>query len=225
MSFKSPVGAVTGKTLPTGNLKDTVTLKDGRSIEISVVDAANPTVFVAASSLGMTGLELPDQIEASPEIMAVVEEIRSNVAVWMGLTDKPESAASQTPGLPKIGLMSRATSYKNSQGKEITESEVDLVVRLFSIRSPHKACQITAGICTGVASLLPGTVVSDLMAFKLSASGSTEVRLGHPSGVMQIVVHHLDGDPEKVSKVAVVRTARSIMDGVVHVPRELIELR
>jgi 2-methylaconitate cis-trans-isomerase PrpF len=63
------------------------------------------------------------------------------------------------------------------------------------------------------------------MAFKLSPTGSTEVRLGHPSGVMQIVVHHLDGDPEKVSKVAVVRTARSIMDGVVHVPRELIELR
>lgn len=225
LSFKSPVGAVTGKTLPTGNLKDIVTLKDGRSIEISVVDAANPTVFVTASSLGMTGLELPDQIEASPEIMAVVEEIRSNVAVWMGLTDKPESAASQTPGLPKIGLMSRATSYKNSQGKEIAESEVDLVVRMFSIRSPHKACQITAGICTGVASLLPGTVVSDLMAFKLSPTGSTEVRLGHPSGVMQIVVHHLDGDPEKVSKVAVVRTARAIMDGVVHVPRELIELR
>ena len=221
LDFKSPVGAVTGKMLPTGNLRDFVKLKDGREVEISVVDAANPTVFVKASSLGMTGLELPDEIESSPQLLAIVEEIRSEVAVWMGLTSKAELAASETPGLPKIGIMSAATNYKTSSGKEISKSEVDLVVRMFSIRSPHKACQITAGICTGVASLLPGTIVSDLMELKASPSGSTEVRLGHPSGILQTVVHHLDGNPEKVSKVAVVRTARSIMDGVVHVPQEL----
>jgi 2-methylaconitate cis-trans-isomerase PrpF len=38
---------------------------------------------------------------------------------------------------------------------------------------------------------------------------------------MQTVVHHLEGNPEKVSKVAVVRTARAIMDGFLHVPKEL----
>ena len=221
LDFKSPVGAVTGKMLPTGNLKDTVTLKDGRQFEISVVDAANPTVFVKASSLGMSGVELPDFIEASTEIMTTVEQIRSEVAVWMGLTKSADLAASETPGLPKIGIMSAATTYKTSAGKEIKKDDVDLVVRMFSIRSPHKACQITAGICTGVASLLPGTVVSDLMELKASPSGLTEVRLGHPSGVMQTVVHHLEANPEKVSKVAVVRTARAIMDGLLHVPKEL----
>jgi methylitaconate Delta-isomerase len=186
-----------------------------------VVDAANPTVFVKATSINMTGLELPDFIEGSPEILALIEEIRSHVAVWMGLTEKPELAASETPGLPKIGIMSAATDYQTSAGKTIKKSEVDLVVRMFSIRSPHKACQITAGICTGVASLLPGTVVSDLMELNVSETGGTQVRLGHPSGVMQVVVHHNEGHPEKVSKVAVVRTARAIMDGVVHVPSEL----
>lgn len=221
LDFKSPVGSVTGKMLPTGNLRDKVKLQDGREIEVSVVDAANPTVFVKATSINMTGLELPDFIEGSPEILALIEEIRSHVAVWMGLTEKPELAASETPGLPKIGIMSAATDYQTSAGKTIKKSEVDLVVRMFSIRSPHKACQITAGICTGVASLLPGTVVSDLMDLNVSETGGTQVRLGHPSGVMQVVVHHNEGHPEKVSKVAVVRTARAIMDGVVHVPSEL----
>ena len=95
--------------------------------------------------------------------------------------------------------------------------------RMFSIRSPHKACQITAGIATGVASLLPGTVVAEMMTLKASSTGSTEVRLGHPSGIMQTVVHHINGQPDQVSKVSVVRTARAIMDGFVHVPKQLLE--
>jgi 2-methylaconitate cis-trans-isomerase PrpF len=224
LDFKSPTGAVTGKTLPTGNLKDRVTLKDGRDIEISVVDAANPTVFVKASSLGMTGLELPQEIESSPEILAVVEEIRSQVAVWMGLVEKAEFAASQSPGLPKIGLMTAATDYVTSDGKSVSKSQVELVVRMFSIRTPHKACQITAGICTSVASLLPGTIVSDLMEVKASSTGRTEIRLGHPSGIMETVVHHAPGDATEILKVSVVRTARAIMDGVVHVPAELFKV-
>jgi len=224
LDFKSPTGAVTGKTLPTGNLKDRVTLKDGRDIEISVVDAANPTVFVKASSLGMTGLELPQEIESSPEILAVVEEIRSQVAVWMGLVEKAEFAASQSPGLPKIGLMAAATDYVTSDGKSVSKSQVELVVRMFSIRTPHKACQITAGICTSVASLLPGTIVSDLMEVKASSTGRTEIRLGHPSGIMETVVHHAPGDAREILKVSVVRTARAIMDGVVHVPAELFKV-
>ena len=224
LDFKSPTGAVTGKTLPTGNLKDRVTLKDGRDIEISVVDAANPTVFVKASSLGMTGLELPQEIESSPEILAVVEEIRSQVAVWMGLVEKAEFAATQSPGLPKIGLMAAATDYVTSDGKSVSKSQVELVVRMFSIRTPHKACQITAGICTSVASLLPGTIVSDLMEVKASSTGRTEIRLGHPSGIMETVVHHAPGDAREILKVSVVRTARAIMDGVVHVPAELFKV-
>ena len=181
-------------------------------------------MFVKASSLGMTGLELPQEIESSPEILAVVEEIRSQVAVWMGLVEKAEFAATQSPGLPKIGLMAAATDYVTSDGKSVSKSQVELVVRMFSIRTPHKACQITAGICTSVASLLPGTIVSDLMEVKASSTGRTEIRLGHPSGIMETVVHHAPGDAREILKVSVVRTARAIMDGVVHVPAELFKV-
>jgi len=221
LDFLAPAGAVTGKMLPTGQLKNVMELRDGREIEVSVVDAANPTVFVDAAALGLTGLELPSEIEASPELLAVVEEIRGTVAVWMGLTTSADLAPKQTPGLPKIGFMTAPTPYLTSAGEKIATEECDLVVRMFSIRSPHKACQITAGIAVAVGTLLPGTVAADLAQLPLDGSGKTRVRLGHPSGVLELAVHHLGGDPAAVSRVSVVRTARALMDGVVHVPRAL----
>ncbi|CAB5041037.1 unannotated protein [freshwater metagenome] len=222
LDFLKPTGAVSGKVLPTGHLQDEMTLSDGRHIFVSVVDAANPTVFVRAQDINMVGTELPAEIESRPDILRVIEEIRGQAAVWLGLTASADRASAETPGLPKIGFISPATDYTMSSGGKISKNDIDLTVRMFSIRSPHKACQITAGIATGVASLLPGTVVAEMMSLKASASGSTEVRLGHPSGVMQTVVHHIDGKMDQVSKVSVVRTARAIMDGVVHVPKELL---
>jgi len=222
LDFLKPTGAVSGKVLPTGHLQDEMTLSDGRQIFVSVVDAANPTVFVRAQDINMVGTELPAEIESRQDILHVVEEIRGQAAVWLGLTASADRASAETPGLPKIGFISPATDYTMSSGGKISKNDIDLTVRMFSIRSPHKACQITAGIATGVASLLPGTVVAEMMTLRASTSGSTEVRLGHPSGVMQTVVHHIDGKMDQVSKVSVVRTARAIMDGVVHVPKALL---
>ena len=61
------------------------------------------------------------------------------------------------------------------------------------------------------------------MELKASSDGRTAVRLGHPSGIMETVVHHAPGDATEILKVSVVRTARAIMDGVVHVPVELFK--
>jgi 2-methylaconitate cis-trans-isomerase PrpF len=62
------------------------------------------------------------------------------------------------------------------------------------------------------------------MEVKASATGRTEIRLGHPSGIMETVVHHVPGDATEILKVSVIRTARAIMDGVVHVPAELFKV-
>ncbi|RYY50585.1 MAG: hypothetical protein EOO24_66685, partial [Comamonadaceae bacterium] len=51
MDYTDTIGAKTGKLLPTGQSVDTVTMEDGRRFEVSVVDAATPCVFIAASSL------------------------------------------------------------------------------------------------------------------------------------------------------------------------------
>jgi 2-methylaconitate cis-trans-isomerase PrpF len=41
---------------------------------------------------------------------------------------------------------------------------------------------------------------------------------------METVVHHAPGDATEILKVSVIRTARAIMDGVVHVPAELFKV-
>ncbi|MTA72091.1 MAG: 3-methylitaconate isomerase, partial [Actinobacteria bacterium] len=148
LDFLKPTGAVSGKVLPTGHLQDEMTLSDGRHIFVSVVDAANPTVFVRAQDINMVGTELPAEIESRPDILRVIEEIRGQAAVWLGLTASADRASAETPGLPKIGFISPATDYTMSSGGKISKNDIDLTVRMFSIRSPHKACQITAGIAT-----------------------------------------------------------------------------
>ncbi|MEJ7687366.1 MAG: PrpF domain-containing protein, partial [Variovorax sp.] len=62
MDYSDTVGAKTGRLLPTGRVVDTVELKDGRTVEVSICDAANPCVFVSAKELGLTGSELPNAI-------------------------------------------------------------------------------------------------------------------------------------------------------------------
>src|SRR5215469_15705953 len=60
LDFLDPGGAGTGKLLPTGSVLDQLEI-DGQRIEASMIDAANPCVFVTAESIGLTGTELPDE--------------------------------------------------------------------------------------------------------------------------------------------------------------------
>lgn len=53
LDFSDSVGSITGRLLPTGNVTDTITTQDGTSYEVSIVDAAIPTVFIKAEALGL----------------------------------------------------------------------------------------------------------------------------------------------------------------------------
>jgi 2-methylaconitate cis-trans-isomerase PrpF len=73
-------------------------------------------------------------------------------------------------------------------------------------------------ISTGVAAVIPGTVVSDVFAAE-AGDGSRRLRIGHPSGVIGVEVEVTDGgDGPVVRRAAIERTARRIMDGVVYIP-------
>jgi hypothetical protein len=224
LEFIDPSGSITGVMLPTGNARDLVTLADGWSAEVSIVDAANPSVFLSPESFGLSGHELPAELEAHPGFLDRIEQVRSVVAVWLGLCETPEEATARTPGLPKIGLVSSPRDYETSSGTIIQAADHDLLVRMMSMQFPHRACQITGGIALGVASLVPGSIPANAVSTQRSATGKTSVRLGHPSGMMEVVVAHPVNieAPLEVSGVAVVRTARHILDGTVHVPQRLL---
>jgi hypothetical protein len=69
LDFLSPGGAATGKLLPTGNVSDRLDIPGMGRIEVSMVDAANPCVFVRARDLGLIGTELPDALDANPALL------------------------------------------------------------------------------------------------------------------------------------------------------------
>lgn len=67
--FHEPGVGVTGSLLSTGRPIDEFQLED-ESIPVSIVDAANPNVFIRASDVGIQGIELPAEIEANPDLLA-----------------------------------------------------------------------------------------------------------------------------------------------------------
>jgi len=217
MNFPNSAGSKTGKLLPTGNVRDTMTLRNGRTVEVSLVDAANPSVFIKASDIGLTGMELPQDCERNPDILTIMEEIRTKAGVMMGLARSVDQVG---PAVPKIAFVAAARDYPSSDDALIKATEVDLLARTKAMSEMHKTYAVTGGICIATAAMIEGTVVNDVCSAEGKSKG--EIRVGHPSGVLEIFVDvrkTVEGAWDLV-QAGVCRTARPIMDGEVYVSRK-----
>ena len=216
VNFLEPAGAKTGKLFPTGRAKELLALPDGE-IEATILDVSNPIVLVRAEDLGLTGAELPAQVDADKAVSARLEAIRGAACVKMGFAKDLTDAAENSPAVPKVGFVSAAQDYTDISGKQVSGAEMDICARVISVFKCHKACPLTAASAISVAAAVPGTVVYELA--KQTEPG--RVRIGHPSGVMTMFPYLDDGskplDEIHVSGVAVQRTARRIMDGTVYI--------
>src|SRR5690606_40027658 len=85
LDFVEPGGASTGSLLPSGELTEWLDVPGVGRIEVSLVDAANAAVFVRAADVGLTGLELPDWLEAHPEVLERRGAIRVQASVRTGI--------------------------------------------------------------------------------------------------------------------------------------------
>lgn len=214
MNFVNSAGSKTGKLLPTGNVIDRIGLADGRSVRCSLVDAANPAVFVQAAEIGFRGTESPKDTVADPRILAVMEEIRVRAAGMMKLA--------VSPAVPKVAFVAPPQTYQTIAGETIAASDCDLLARTKALAVMHKAYAVTGGICVSAAALIEGSVVNEITGPCAKKTGV--VRIGHPSGVSSFAVavtKKADGGFE-LNKSAVVGTARRIMDGYVYVPRRIL---
>src|SRR5918995_1534650 len=97
LDFLDPGGARTGRLLPTGRPVDEVDLDGAGRFRLSLVDAANPAVFVAAAALGLDGTESPDELEARPEVMALLDRLRRRAGVLRGLAAAPGAVEWASP--------------------------------------------------------------------------------------------------------------------------------
>lgn len=221
IDFSGTAGAKTGKLLPTGNTIDKINVTGIGEIEASLVDAANPVVFVRAKDLGLTGIEIPRQIDENKEMLDILEEIRGKAAQMMGIVDDWKDAVTVAPAFPMIAFVSPAQKYNDfTTGREIKEEDVDFVSRLMFMQVIHKTYAGTATICTGSAARVEGTIVNEAMKAKNRGKDSV-LKIGHPAGAINIDVeaNFVDGK-WNLEKAAISRTARRIMEGYCYTPVE-----
>ena len=218
VNFLDPAGSKTGRLFPTGKEKETLELPEGQ-IEATILDVSNPIVLVRAGDLGLTGTELPAQVDANRAVSAKLEAIRGAACVKLGFAKDLQDATDHSPAVPKVGFVSEPQTYTDISGKTVSAREMDICARVISVFKCHKACPLTAASAISVAAQVPGTIVRELAK---DADGKS-LRIGHPSGVMTLFPY-VEGAEKpleeiKVTGVAVQRTARRIMDGTVYIKR------
>jgi 2-methylaconitate cis-trans-isomerase PrpF len=220
LDFGNCAGAVSGKLLPTGAARDRIEI-DGRQIEVSLIDAATPFVFVNASDIGGIGTELPDDLRGNEDLMGKLEQVRGWAAVVLGLVSRADLARAATPNLPRVIMIAPSMDYQAVGGHVVARTDIDICVRQLAMQRPHKALAVTGAVCTAVACSVPGSVVAEAIGRPLN-----EVRLGHPSGVLRVASKTRNGSDGKlmIESAQIERTARLIMEGALFVRRRKIDL-
>lgn len=217
LDFSDTAGAVTGRVLPTGNPLDPIDVENVGPLEISVVDAGNPCVFVRAYDLGIEGTETPEQIDSDRALNERIERIRGTVAAELGFVERWRDAAHESPYIPFFVLVSPPTDYVDfTTGQTVKAQDVDFVARLLFMLKTHKAYAVTGTVCTGAAAKIPGTIVFE--AARPESRTRSLTRIGHPAGVITVEADVRVNDGIGLLRASVGRTARRIMEGYTFVP-------
>ncbi|WP_262107451.1 2-methylaconitate cis-trans isomerase PrpF family protein [Arthrobacter sp. Marseille-P9274] len=216
LEYLQPGGARTGTLLPTATVRETL-IWEGQGYETSLIDAANPTVFVRAKDLGILGDELPDQLDADAALQARLEGIRRAGAVAMGMAHNPESAPQ---AVPKIALVAEPRISKLLDGTTIDSASCDLTMRVISMGQTHRATPGTTALCAAVAAQIPDSIVHTVLPDDINPQA---LRIATPSGVVTAGanVNRSAGGQPTAESASLYRTARPLMRGQVALPMEI----
>ncbi len=192
LEFLDAWGAVTGALFPTGRRIDTI-----NGIAATCIDAAMPLVILRATDLGLRGRESPAELDADRDLLARIESLRLAAGLRMGLGDVSGSV------VPKPVIVSAG------------DGPHSITSRYFTPRRCHTSHAVTGAIGVAAAFSLPGTVASA----QALAPGSHRVAVLHPQGRIEVDVDVAGvGDEAHIERAALVRTARKILEGQLHIP-------
>jgi probable AcnD-accessory protein PrpF len=204
------------KVLPTGRPQDLLSVPDVGELRVSLIQAGNPTVFVRADAVGLTGKESPEAVNRDSRLLARLEAVRVHAAVAMGLAASPQEATLRRPATPKIAWVAKPAGYRASGGRDVGREEIDVLARILSMGKLHHAFTGTGSIALAVAAALPGTVVSEVAR----TLPGVPTRIGHAAGVMAVgATVREEGRKWVMEKAVLSRSARRLMSGWVYVPR------
>ncbi|KAK7921613.1 hypothetical protein PG985_009635 [Apiospora marii] len=172
VAFLDPAGSMTGRLFPSGKQSewlrvehdndDAVSVLPPFSVEVTLIDAANPFVLVNAETLPAL---VRSQPRDSPVSLGVAESIRRLGAVRMGLAATVEAAA-RVCGTPKLAYVSRSPLVSTTDiipgvGGEAS-APADVQVLAYSMGRPHPSLQLTGGVGLASAVAMEGTVAGKL---------------------------------------------------------------
>ena len=202
LNFMRCVGSKTGVMLPSGRPRDEID-----AVPVTLIDVAMPMMLVRADALGKTGYEAPAELDADTALFARVERMRRTAGELMGMGDVSGMV------VPKVSLVAPPRSGHGVSSRYLVPNRT------------HQAHAATGAVCVASAAVAPGTVASEVARID-TASKHLAVAVEHPAGRLEVSldIQSANGGIEVVSA-GLVRTARLIFDGAIHVPRDAFEPR
>ena len=220
LDFVTPGGAATGKLLPTGKVRDTLEVPGVGKIEVSMIDAANPCVFVRARDLGLNGAEPPAEVEANAAVMQKFAAIRCAASVAMGITRDVNQAATRLTN-PAIGYVSPPQDGALSSGAVLRADQIDITGRMIARGQAHRDMPLTRALCMAVAARITGTVVHEMT--RATDHPDAELRIGMPAGVITAAAEvRLRNGAWVAERGSFMRTQRRLFEGSVLVRSALM---
>ena len=209
INFLDTAGSVCIGLLPTGNVKDTLTVTGSGfepfSLDVTCIDNGMPLVMFKASDVGRTGYESVTEMNADIELKTKIEALRLQVSLIMGLGDVSQK------NYPKMTLIAPP------------QNGGALTTRSFIPHVCHDAIGVLAAVTVGTACVLEGSICEGVAVMP---SGLTKnVSVEHPTGEFSVALQtepasHLLGG-QLVKQAALLRTARLLMRGEAMVPSSI----
>lgn len=197
LEFRDTAGSSCGALLPTGHAQDVV-----NGVAVTCIDNGMPVVLMRAADLGRTGYETREEMDADDELKKRIEAIRLIVGPMMNLGD----VASRT--VPKMCLISPP-----QHGGAVN-------TRCFIPHRCHAAIGVLASVSVATAVAVPGSVSEGVAV--LPPGDTPTLGIEHPTGELSVQINFdRSSGTAQVRSAALIRTARWLFDGNVHIPQRV----
>ena len=163
-------------------------------VEVTCIDNGMPVVVMRAADLGITGYEDREDLETNGALKERLESIRLQAGPLMNLGDVREKS------VPKMTL----AAPPRAGGAVAT--------RTFIPHRCHASIGVLGAVSVATACVLPGSTAHALA--QVPDEVEKLVSVEHPSGETSVMMNvSLEGGALRVSRAAVLRTARKLFEG------------
>lgn len=192
IDFLDAAGSVCGALLPTGRVVDHVA-----GVDVTLIDNGMPVIVLAAASVGRTGYEPRDQLNADAALKARLEEIRLAAGPLMRLGDVTKKV------VPKIALVAPPQAGGH------------IATRSFIPHECHASIGVFAAVTVATAAVLPGSPANRVA--RLPDGRIKTLSVEHPTGEFTVRLE-VGGtaDAPVVERAGLIRTARLLFDGTAY---------